>query len=103
MAANFDNADPIAAAADYLLKLHGQVSQVNCAGMVTDPNDKELHDEYKPLSEAYNELEQALKSPELSVPLKIQQCWPMSSNLRGTSIIQSRLVIYKRRFSRVED
>ena len=64
--------------------------------MVTDTNDKELHDEYKPLSEAYNELEQALKSPELSVPLKIQQCWPMSSNLRGTGIIKSRWVGNKR-------
>ena len=46
--------------------------------------------EYKDITEAYNQLEQVLRDPELSVPLKIQQCSPISSSLRGTHTITSK-------------
>ena len=92
VAAHFDSEDPISEATEYLLKLHGQVTVVNCAGSLIDEADQELHDEYKPLTEAYNELEQVLKSPELSVPLKIQQCWPLSPALRGTGLVPSKVI-----------
>ena len=92
VAAHFDGADPIAAASEYLIKLHGSITAVKCAGSVADEADEKLHDEFKPLNESFNELEQALKSPELTMPLKIQQCWPMSPSLRGTSIIPAHVI-----------
>ena len=37
---------------------------------------------------SFSELEQALRSPELDVPLKIMQCWPVSPSFRGTNLGQ---------------
>ena len=48
--------------------------------------------EYKDITDAYNQLEQVLRDPELSVPLKIQQCSPISSSLRGTQTITSKAI-----------
>ena len=48
--------------------------------------------EYKDITEAYNQLEQVLRDLELSVPLKIQQCSPISSSLRGTQTITSKAI-----------